>query len=210
MLRANPSLVRARSARDHRATLLHYTAANGHEGYRQKTPKNAVDVARVLLEAGPEPDALAHMYGGEVDDNGHARLERASAIAGLQVALVDIARGPRCRPSSGVDDNGSPLMTAFRFHYPHAADALVRRGARMDNVISAAALGRTDLLDDWVVDGTTARSSRRNAGERSVAAASRATRKFTSATRSRGPRRGARRASVKLLLRERRRSDREG
>jgi len=51
---------------------------------------------------------------------------------------------------NGVENNGSPLMTAFRFHYPKAAAALVRRGARVDNVISAAAVGRVDLVDAFV------------------------------------------------------------
>ena len=154
MLRKNPELVRARSARDHRATLLHYTAANGHEGYRQTTPKNAVDVARLLLEAGSEPDALAHMYGYDVTTMEMLVSSTHPADAGLQPALVDVLVDYGANPS-GVDDNGSPVMTAFRFHYPLAADALVRRGARVDNVISAAALGRTGLLDDWVVDGAT-------------------------------------------------------
>jgi hypothetical protein len=48
-------------------------------------------------------------------------------------------------------------MTAFRFHYPRAAETLVRRGARVDNVISAAALGRVDLVDRLVDDGGTLR-----------------------------------------------------
>ncbi len=55
-LRENAELVRARSTRIthfdppvHRATLLHYVAANGVEGYRQRTPKNAVEVAQTLL-----------------------------------------------------------------------------------------------------------------------------------------------------------------
>ncbi len=71
LLRGNPELVRARSTRIthfdpsvHRATLLHYVVANGVEGYRQKTPKNAVEIAKTLLEAGAEVDALADMYGG--------------------------------------------------------------------------------------------------------------------------------------------------
>src|SRR5262249_12417329 len=52
-LRADPDLVRARSTRvmsyepPHRSTLLHYVAANGVEGYRQRTPPNAVDVAKL-------------------------------------------------------------------------------------------------------------------------------------------------------------------
>src|SRR5271163_1935294 len=64
-LQCNPALVRARSSRIccfdppvHRATLLHYVAANGVEQYRQKTPPNAVEIARALLQAGAEPDAL--------------------------------------------------------------------------------------------------------------------------------------------------------
>ena len=89
MLRTNPGLVRARSARDHAATLLHYIAANGHEGYRQKTPKNAVEIARVLLDAGAEPDALAHMYGGDATTMDMLVSSVHPHIAGVQVALVD-------------------------------------------------------------------------------------------------------------------------
>ena len=59
LLRSDPSLVRARSQREHHATLLHYVSANGVEDERQKTPPNAVEVARTLLEAGAEVDALA-------------------------------------------------------------------------------------------------------------------------------------------------------
>ena len=36
MLRKNPELIRARSPREHHATLLHYVSANGVEDYRQK------------------------------------------------------------------------------------------------------------------------------------------------------------------------------
>src|SRR5262252_1312615 len=64
LLRENPELIRARSTREHRATLLHYAAANGVEGYRQKTPKNAVRIATILLEAGADVEADAEMYGG--------------------------------------------------------------------------------------------------------------------------------------------------
>jgi len=151
MLHANPELARARSARDHAATLLHYIAANGHEGWRQKTPKNAVDVARLLLDAGAEPDALAHMYGGDATTMDMLVSSVHPHAAGVQVALVNslVDYGAAV---NGVEDNGSPLMTAFRFHYPLAAEALARRGARVDNVITAAALGRADLVDAFVTD----------------------------------------------------------
>jgi len=57
LLRQNPELIRARSTREHRATLLHYVGANAVEAYHQKTPKNAVKIAEVLLKAGAEVDA---------------------------------------------------------------------------------------------------------------------------------------------------------
>src|SRR5262249_20955479 len=57
LLGANPGLIRARSTREHHATLLHYVGANAVEGYGQKTPKNAVKVADILLKAGAEVDA---------------------------------------------------------------------------------------------------------------------------------------------------------
>src|SRR5438105_2501352 len=64
LLRKDPELIRARSTREHRSTLLHYVSANGVEGYRQKTPKNAAQIAEILLEAGAEVDAEADVYGG--------------------------------------------------------------------------------------------------------------------------------------------------
>jgi hypothetical protein len=55
LLAADPRLIRARSAREHHATLLHYVAANGVEDERQRTPANAVEVAKTLLESGGAP-----------------------------------------------------------------------------------------------------------------------------------------------------------
>src|SRR5207245_6463086 len=92
----NPELVRARSTRIthfdppvHRATLLHYVAANGVEGYRQKTPKNAVEIATTLLKAGAEVDALADMYGGHYATMSMLVSSYHPANAGVQVALVE-------------------------------------------------------------------------------------------------------------------------
>jgi hypothetical protein len=96
-LRRNPALVRARSGRVccfdppmHRATLLHYVAANGIEGYRQKTPPNAVEIARALLLAGAESDALADMYGVECTTMTMLVSSGHPAEAGLQVSLVEL------------------------------------------------------------------------------------------------------------------------
>ena len=64
LLARHPELIRERSLREHRSTLLHYVGANGVEGYRQVTPKNIVEITRVLLDAGADIDSVADMYGG--------------------------------------------------------------------------------------------------------------------------------------------------
>jgi hypothetical protein len=158
LLRRDPSLIRARSARVHRATLLHYVAANGVEDFRQKTPPNAVAIARLLLEAGAEVDALAETYGGGRDQTTMNLLVSSEhpARAGLHAELVDILLDFGAA-INGLEDNESPIMTALAFGYAAAAEALVRRGARVDTIITAAALGRADLVSDLVVDGQSLR-----------------------------------------------------
>lgn len=150
LLRDNPDLVRARSTRVtcfdppvHRATLLHYVAANGVEGYRQKTPQNAVEIARTLLTAGAEADALADMYGGQCTTMSMLVSSSHPAQAGVQVALVEtlVDFGAAVEPR-GTGNWTSPLMTALVFGYLGAAEALVRRGARVEGLAAAAALGR--------------------------------------------------------------------
>ena len=66
LLGQRPELVRERSSRAHHASLLHYVGANGVEQDRQKTPRNVVEIARLLLTAGAEVDAEADLYGGGV------------------------------------------------------------------------------------------------------------------------------------------------
>src|SRR5262249_29182466 len=152
LLEESPELIRARSTRVthfdppvHRATLLHYIAANGVEGYRQRTPPNAVDVATTLLRSSAEVDALADMYGGECTTMSMLVSSGHPAKAGVQVALVEtlIDFGAAVDPL-GSGEWTSPLSTALAFGYLPAAEALARRGARIDTVAVAAGLGRID------------------------------------------------------------------
>lgn len=150
LLRVDPELVRARSTRithhdppTHRATLLHYVAANGVEGHRQKTPANAVAIARALLEAGAEVDALADMYGGEYTTMSMLVSSAHPANAGVQVPLVEtLLDFGASVEGQGSPPFRSPLMTALAFGYLGAAEALVRRGARVEGLAAAAGLGR--------------------------------------------------------------------
>src|SRR5436190_6707520 len=88
LLRANPPLVRARSTRKHHSTLLHYVGSNGVEGFRQRTPKNIVKVAEVLLDAGADINATADMYGGGSDTLGLAVTSIHPVTAGVQEELM--------------------------------------------------------------------------------------------------------------------------
>lgn len=135
LLAGDPALVRARSPYGHRATLLHHVAANGIEVSRQwQSPGNAPELARALLAAGAEPDAVATMYGEDtaltlVVSSDHP------ATAGVQTALVDAL------VDGGADVNfggGRPLWTAIVFGYDRAVDRLVARGAHLDNLVFAA------------------------------------------------------------------------
>jgi len=47
------------------------------------------------------------------------------------------------------------LVCRLAFGYRAAADTLARRGARIDHVVVAAAVGRLDLVKAWVVDANT-------------------------------------------------------
>ena len=150
---ADPTLAHARSTRvthfdppRHGAMLLHYVAANGVEGYRQRTPQNAVDVARTLLDAGADPNALAQLYGGDCTTMALLVSSSHPARAGVEVALVDLLvdYGALVAPS-GSGAWMSPLLTALTFDHLDAARALVRRGASVDSVAEAAGLG---ILED--------------------------------------------------------------
>jgi ankyrin repeat protein len=152
-LQRNPALVRARSSRVcffdppvvHRATLLHYVAANGVEQYRQKTPPNAIEIARALLQAGAEPDALADMYGAECTTMSMLISSSHPAEAGLQVPLVELLLDfGAAIEGRGTSKWGGPLFIALAFGMSDAAKALAKRGARVD-LPAAAGLG---LVDD--------------------------------------------------------------
>ncbi len=153
LLRADPALVHARSAREHGATLLIYVSANGVEGYRQRSPKNVVDAARILLDAGAEVDATADVYGADCTTLLLVATSTPPRQAGVQIPLLELLleRGAEIdRPQKG----SGIVRHALANGCPEAAAFLVERGARI-NLEAASALGRLDVVKTYLdSDGT--------------------------------------------------------
>jgi hypothetical protein len=144
LLREDPALVRARSARRHRATLFHYVGSNGIEGFRQRAPKNLVAIAAALLDAGADVNAVAHMYGDADTTLGLA----ATSIHPMQSGVIDplltllLDRGADVAGAggwsglvNGCHANGRPAAAAF----------LAARADTLD-LEAAAGDGRLDLV----------------------------------------------------------------
>ena len=144
MLREHPDLVRARSARRHRATLLHYIGANGVENVRQKTPDNALAIAKLLLDSGAEADALAGMYDQLCTTMSMLVTSTHPAELGLQAPLAELLLDHGAELEGPGSEWRSSLMAALSFGYIHTARAMQRRGATL-YLNSAAGLG---LVDD--------------------------------------------------------------
>ncbi len=139
LLGEDPGLVRERSTFLHHATLLHYVGANGVEDYRQKTPKNAVRIAEVLLRAGADINAIADIYGGS-DTLGLVATSVWPFLAGVQEALIDLLL------EYGANLHDERLVNAcLRNGRGQAAEHLAKRGAPLD-LEGAAGVGRLDLV----------------------------------------------------------------
>ena len=149
-LAAAPALIRARSGSPHRATLLHYVAANGIEDPLQGPVRCADDIACTLLAAGAAVDATCNAYEGRypttlslVVSSDHP------ARAGVSARLVQIL----CDAGAAVDGLGGdrlPLSAALLFGRIECVNALIALGARTDNLVFAAAAGQLEWVRRWL------------------------------------------------------------
>lgn len=123
LVEAEPSLATSRSTRSH-PTLLQCLAldANGNP--------NARAMAEVLLEAGAELNEP---------------FVAAASIGNREVAELLLDRG------SSIDGTGgwSPLEEALYWNNQNVVALLLERGAKAQNLRTAAALGRTDLIESF-------------------------------------------------------------
>jgi ankyrin repeat protein len=149
LLSKNPTLVRARSTREHCATLLHYVSANGVEDFRQKTPKNIVEITKLLLKAGADINAQSDAYGGGSTTLGLTATSCHPEAASVQLPLMDlliehgaIIDGP---------DGGSAVNGCLHNGRGEAAEYFASRGARLD-LEGAAGVGRLDVVKSYFQD----------------------------------------------------------
>lgn len=149
LLRKHPSLVRARSTREHRATLLHYVSANGVEGYRQVSPKNAARIATMLLDAGADVDATTDVYEGKCTALGLVATSSPPFAAGVQHDVIEVLleHGARMDRRGSVGHDDLLVFGCLANGQPQAAEYLAARGAPLD-LRSAAGLGRLDAVRD--------------------------------------------------------------
>ena len=156
LLREDPRLVRARSTRQHAATLLHYVSANGVEGYRQKTPQNIVAIAEVLLNAGAEVDAEANVYGGGATTLGLVATSIHPYRAGVQNELMQLLldHGAEIDHRTSAGNRQSSVMGALANGRGQAAEYLAARGARL-SLEAAAGVGRLDTVKRFFNDDGT-------------------------------------------------------
>jgi Ankyrin repeats (3 copies) len=147
LLKQDPKLVHAKSTRQHAATLLIYTSANGVENYRQKSPKNIVKITKLLLDSGADIEATADVYGGGCTTLGLAATSVWPERAGVQKPLLKLLldRGAKMEPDPIAGNKHSLITACIANGRPKAAACLADRGAKVD-FVGAAALGRVDLL----------------------------------------------------------------
>src|SRR5439155_459665 len=123
-----------------------FDRAVGHiaEGVREKLASTAAADLRFRLADAQFLIALAHGFKNWAEFSTHVeRLTRPNGDA-FETAADAVVGG-----------DGSPIITALVFGYGDAAETLARRGARADNILVAAALGRQDLVKRFVVDAVT-------------------------------------------------------
>jgi ankyrin repeat protein len=146
LLDENPELIRQRSSREHRSTLLHYVSANGIEDFRQRTPPNIVEIAQLLLDAGADVNAESDAYRGRSMALGLTATSVHPEAAGVQIELLELLLGRgaiiELVPGQAVRDclaNGRSLAARF----------LATRGAYLD-FPNAAGVGDLDRVKELV------------------------------------------------------------
>jgi ankyrin repeat protein len=104
-------------------------------------------------------DATSEAYGGGVTALELVATSTPTRRAGVQIPLIDLLL-ERGAAIDGVKPGASTVSAALANGCPEAAIALVERGARVDDVVVAAGVGRLDLVRHLAAASTTAQLER--------------------------------------------------
>ena len=109
---------------------------------KQKTPANAVEVAKTLLDAGAEINALADLYDTKCATLSMLVSSCHPANAGLQVALAETLLDYGADIVEPGSRGQSAVITALASGYLNTAEAIARRAVPSDDLRAAAGLAR--------------------------------------------------------------------
>jgi uncharacterized protein len=145
LLSENPDLARARfEGRGGTGTALHFVT--DWPGYFPNGP----NIVHILIDAGADPNALTTGGGSDTPGPGsETPLHYAASSDDVDVAAALIDRGADLETPDG--SIGTPLDNAVGYACWHVARLLVMRGARVEKVWHAGALGMLDRLDHLLV-----------------------------------------------------------
>jgi len=153
LLAADPGLVRTSSDREHGATLLIYTSANGVEMYRQHTPGNIVRLAEILLDYGAAVDATADVYGSACTTLGLAATSAHPRAKGVQLQLLQLLVERGAQMEDGIaGGRGGIVLACLGNGCPETAAYFADRGARV-GLAEAAGIGRRETVERFLEAG---------------------------------------------------------
>jgi ankyrin repeat protein len=120
------------------------------EGYRQKTPKNALQIAEILLKAGAEVDAEADVYGAGATTLGLTATSIHPEKAGVQNELMQLLlnHGAVMERPGVAGNRHAVVMGCLANGRGKAAEFLAARGARLD-LETASGVGRLDVVKSF-------------------------------------------------------------
>jgi uncharacterized protein len=137
----NPDLARARfTTRGGSGTALHFVT--DWPGYFPNGP----DIVHLVVDAGADPNATTTGPGKP-----ETPLHYAASSDDVDVAAALVDRGADLETPDG--SIGTPMDNAIGYACWHVARLLVTRGARIEEVWHAAALGMLDNLETLLVPG---------------------------------------------------------